>query len=105
MGDWAKDLLQIYWDKVDIDNPDLTDEEREEILQKADDAKAKRTRIERTIDANASTLFQASLDNTQSFYKDGAHEVLSKNREGRPHINSNLERELSDLFNAVDENK
>lgn len=55
---------------------------------------------------NLPEIFGLSLESiTQSYYKDGAHEVLSKSREGRPQINPNLEKELSDLFNTVGENK
>lgn len=42
LGDWAKDLLSIYWDKVDIDNADLTPEEKEDLVAKGAVAESKR---------------------------------------------------------------
>ena len=31
MSDWAQDMLALFWDKVDLNNPDLTPEEKEKL--------------------------------------------------------------------------
>ncbi len=34
MSDWAKDLLGMYWDKIDLSDPDLTNEQIHELNAK-----------------------------------------------------------------------
>jgi hypothetical protein len=37
----------------------------------------------------------------ESYYKDGASEVLGKSKQGKPGFNPKLEKELSDIFKSV----
>lgn len=34
LSDWAKDFLQMYWEKADLEHPDLSDSEKAELAKK-----------------------------------------------------------------------
>jgi hypothetical protein len=42
LSDWAKDMLSMYWDKIDLSNSDMPPEEVDELAERAERAKNKR---------------------------------------------------------------
>eukprot|EP01127_Copromyxa_protea_P008790 TRINITY_DN2021_c0_g1_i1.p1 TRINITY_DN2021_c0_g1~~TRINITY_DN2021_c0_g1_i1.p1 ORF type:complete len:404 (-),score=107.54 TRINITY_DN2021_c0_g1_i1:138-1349(-) len=99
VSDWAKDLLGMYWDKIDMNNPELTAEDKEDLRQKQAAGLEQRTGF---LDAETLVRNMESTLHDEDYYKDGLSEVLGKTKNGRPQVNPNLEQELSSLFKNVE---
>jgi len=108
MSDWAQDLLSHYWEKVDLENPELSEKDKVRLSKDGMAAAAARSNLvgdtESWVETRMRQYYSDNPDKVpapNTVFSDGAHEVVKKSIEEKPFISTKLEKELSDLFSKV----